>query len=342
MVDPGSVAPAAHPLTPARTIGGTAGFLGLALLWTFVAAAISGGSPFGVAGVLAASAATVVAASAVPPPDRWIIPAAVVAAAGVLAIASGRDVVSPRPLGGPFSYANATGAFYLQAAIAGLMLASIAPSAWGRRAGAAAAAVAAVIVPAAGSTAATGLLVLPVAAYFVGRTAPERPANGRLAIVGMGALLALAVGGSVVVGATAPPGSARGGRVVDERRQSLWHDALTLIRDDPLTGVGPGRFATESPVARSDADARWAHNGFLQFGAETGVPGLLLLLAAFLCAIAGLARRQGPDVVTLLGAAALVAFGIGASLDYLMHFPVLTVTVAGLTGTALSRINESS
>ena len=332
-----------HALRSARGASGAAGFLCLALAWTFVSAATSGGSPYGVAGVLLATAVALTGAAALSGRLRWLPPAIVVGVATVLAVLSGQDIVSSRPLGGPFAYANATGGFYLQAAIAGVMLAGSAPNRWARLAGTIAAVAFAGIVIACGSAAAAMLLALPVGVYAMFHLSSEKPAMARATFRGMGALLAIALIGSAVIGAigTGEATGRRGVGGIDERRQALWHDALTLLRAEPFTGVGPGRFSTESPVARSDADARWAHNGFLQFGAETGVTGLVLLLLVFMWAIAGLASAVRPDVVTVLGAAAVVAFGIGASVDYLMHFPALPVAAAALAGTASIQTFES-
>jgi O-antigen ligase len=103
--------------------------------------------------------------------------------------------------------------------------------------------------------------------------------------------------------------------------------------------VGPEGFSQIAPIALSDGDALWAHNGFLQFGAETGIPGMGMLVAAFVALFATFARRGGGDALTVLGAAALAAFGIGASVDYLMHFPAVPLVTAALAGTAASRNN---
>ena len=64
----------------------------------------------------------------------------------------------------------------------------------------------------------------------------------------------------------------------DAGRASVWADSYRIFVDHPLFGVGPGGFAETSPTAREERDLRWAHNEFLQQGAETGLPGFLLLL----------------------------------------------------------------
>ena len=159
----------------------------------------------------------------------------------------------------------------------------------------------------------------------------------------MAGLLAIVAVATVVLGLTHEAGSQsvrepgtrrRAERIPDDRRLGLWHDALTLIRDNPVVGVGPGRFAEESPIASADPDARWAHQGFLQFGAETGLPGLALLSVAFAWAIAAAGFGGNPELPSVLGVAALVALGAGACLDYLFHFPAIPIAAAALAGAA--------
>jgi O-antigen ligase len=154
----------------------------------------------------------------------------------------------------------------------------------------------------------------------------------------MAALLAVAIGISVVLGLTIGGSSRDGGSAVEDalssRRPALWHDALVLIREHPINGVGPERFQLESPIARSDPDARWAHDEFLQEGAEQGVVGGALLILLFGWGFLRLSLAAVPDRVTALAATSLAALGIQSSIDYVMHFPALPLVVAALVGAA--------
>jgi peptidoglycan/xylan/chitin deacetylase (PgdA/CDA1 family) len=125
------------------------------------------------------------------------------------------------------------------------------------------------------------------------------------------------------------------GEVVGKRRVALWHDGLDLMVQEPLTGVGPGRFAAEAATAQTDFDARWAHHGFLQQGAETGLVGLGLLVLLFLWGFWRLALA-GPSGMTVMGAFALGGLGILACSDYVFHFPLVTAVTAGLVGAAVA------
>jgi O-antigen ligase len=318
-----------------RDAGTASAILAGACVWTFVSAAASGGDPIPVVAVVAAGAASLVLAAVVSRGRSWVVPALVVGAASILAVVSRAEILTSRPGQGPFGYANATGAFYLQATVAGVMLAVSAPQVEGRWIGGIAAVAFAGITLASGSAAGAGLLALPVAGFVLSALRRGRPA-----LIGMAALFAVALFGTIVVGSLAgkPANGTSRGRIFDERRKTLWHQAVTTIGEHPLTGVGPGEFVENGSLVRIDADARWAHHGFLQFGAETGIPGMGLLVLAFAWLLASLAARPDPAAVTVLGSAALAVFGIGACVDYLFHFPAIAVTAAALAGTATNSI----
>ena len=320
-----------------RDVGAAAAILAGACVWTFVSAAASGGDPIPVVAGVAAPAASLLVAAAVSRGRPWVVPALVVGAAAILAVVGRGEILSSLPKQGPFGYANATGAFYLQATIAALMLARSAPQVAGRWIGGIGAAAFAGITLATGSAAAAGLLVLPAAGFVLSVSRRGRPA-----MIGMAALFAVALFGTIVVGAMAgePFDGTPRGRIFDERRKTLWHQAVTTIGEHPLTGVGPGEFVEDGPLVRIDADARWAHHGFLQFGAETGIPGMGLLVLAFAWLLASLVGRPDPAALTVLGSAALAVLAIGACVDYLFDFPAITVTAAALVGTA-SNHNET-
>jgi O-antigen ligase len=109
---------------------------------------------------------------------------------------------------------------------------------------------------------------------------------------------------------------------------------MELTTQRPLVGVGPGRFREESPLAVSDSDAAWAHNGFLQQGAEGGVPALVLAVSIFVWGFVRLLSiPQGRGAS--LAAASLTAVGIHACVDYVLHFPILPMMAAALVGAAV-------
>lgn len=66
----------------------------------------------------------------------------------------------------------------------------------------------------------------------------------------------------------------------------MWQSAINMIKDNPLTGVGLGNYDEQYqqkyilPAAK-ERDQKHSHNVYLQFWAETGLPGLILFCALF-------------------------------------------------------------
>lgn len=259
---------------------------------------------------------------------RSLIPAAVAGTAVAYALTT--RVLGGGPLGGPFGYRNATGAFYVQATVAALMVAAAIPW-WPLRVAGLVAAVSFALVAATDSSAATASLLVAIA---VASVALGGARLARLSVATAAALFVVVLAGTVALGAAYRPGA--GGplaRALTERRLVLWNESLQIIADRP-GGVGPGRFRYVDPTARRDQDARWAHNEFLQQGVEFGWAGLVLTLLLFLWGFARLWVHPAPDLLVALGAASLVALGIQASVDYVLRFPAVPLAAAALIATA--------
>ena len=310
--------------------------LGAAVVWTVATAAIAGGRPGPVVLILVATGAAFAAGRVVGVAEPRFVPAAIGGICVLLAAIYLRQNIAGKALGGPLQYSNASAALYLQGTIAALVLATVRPGP-GRVAGLIGAAILGCATLVADSRATDALLLLPVVALFL-----RRPADVRSGLMTFAGLLVAALLLTVTLGATAPAGVRhdRGLDSVDTalsgNRLALWHDAMTLIGEHPVSGVGPGRFQFESPTARSDRDLRWAHNGFLQQGAEQGLVGLFLTLALFLWVFVRLGVSPTADRTCALAGAAVGALGIQACVDYLLHFPALPIAAAALAGSVIS------
>ena len=245
------------------------------------------------------------------------------------------DILNGAPLSGPFGYQNATGAFFFQASVAGLMLAVSAPRALAVIGVVSAVAFAA--VPLASGSITAGVLVLSLPALVVARRGPN---GARAAVTTCAVLVLSALVLTAALGAAYEPGERTGAldRLADatltERRLVLWGEALDMMTARPLTGIGPGRFDQVSPSALLNVEIRWAHHGFLQQGAETGLPGLVLLVLLFLWGFARLRLAGPPSAMTGLGAVALAGLGIHATVDYVLHFAAIPLAAAALVGAA--------
>ena len=326
-----------YPTVGRAPAWGRADVVGLFLVtglagWIVLSAALSDGSRVGPIGTVAAAALAFFLARLIA--RRWAraIPLGVVLVLVVLGAWAWTDLFDRDPLGGPLGYQNANAALFVQAFVASLLL--VATTSGGKRIVAATVTTllaASLIVI--GSTASIALAAGVGAAGTIALVAHRRV--GLTAVIVAGLLLSLVA--TIALGAMYTPrsGDPVGGsfaRSSTEMRLALWHDALALIDEHPIVGIGPGRFAEESRVAASDPDTRHTHHEFLQIAAETGVIGGVLLAALFVWAIArtglGLSPAGG------IAAAGVAALGIHSCVDYVLHFPLVPIASAVLVGAA--------
>ncbi len=101
---------------------------------------------------------------------------------------------------------------------------------------------------------------------------------------------------------------------VDEPRSRIfiWNNALEIIGDNPVLGVGPGNFGPAyskllAPEISPIRHYTHAHNDFLQAATRSGIPGLLLFVAIWYQVLYRLwRRRRGTRSKSGLSVAALV------------------------------------
>jgi len=268
---------------------------------------------------------------------RAVVPLTIVTAAFLVALLTGPSIFSSDPNAAPFGYANAKGQFFVQASAAGLMLVVLARRLELRVVGVVAM-VSFALVPVLSRSMAAGVLAALILCLGIAVLAGVG-VRWTIPVSAVGLVLALLT--TIALGATSGDAysARRSGSVLaqglSQRRLLLWHDALAIIGHHPLTGIGIGRFSVESPTARDDMDARWAHQEFLQVGAEAGVVGFILLVSAFAWAFR---RLWISDLATAsaVAAAAVAALGIHACIDYVLHFPVIPIVTAALVGSAIS------
>jgi O-antigen ligase len=137
-----------------------------------------------------------------------------------------------------------------------------------------------------------------------------------------------------------------------DQRSQIYHEALNEIRADPITGVGPGGFAISSRragTATSTVFAEHAHNMLLNYGAESGLPAVGLVLA--FCLALGAAARRGARAagridrrhraLILSIGASLFAIFVQGFFDYTLGNPVIRITVWMLIGALLVAVREA-
>jgi O-antigen ligase len=316
------------------------------LIWTGVASVLLTGNAARPALYLGGGCAvTLVVARVTAGRWVWVIPGLTVLAAGLIAWRARDEVFGPGPTAEPFGYANANAAFFVQAAIAGLMLGWHARRPLLRAAGVVAAGAFAMAPVLSGSR--TGIVLLGL--LLPAALAVQRSRDARTAVALCGGFWLVVLAGTIWLGAVFRPGTERtdGGvglaaRTLTETRLTLWHEAVAIARKHPLRGVGAGGFAEFSPTALADADARFAHHEFLQNAAEHGVPGLFLLAAVFAWGFGRLAATGRHATRSVLPAVSLAALGAHASVDYVLHFPAVPLAAAALVGVGMAQRGRRS
>jgi O-antigen ligase len=262
----------------------------------------------------------------------WLIPVAAVLLGYAVFIHSPSEALGYLGGGEFLGYTNAKAAFFVQAAFGAAVVVASARSPL----------VAALSIPA------IALFVLvPVHARSLGGFLSSLlliPALllgivGRMSRAGIvvAAVLAFgAIGTSLVLARefAVEADSHLGSRFADRLsgRAEVWADSYRLLREHPGFGVGPGGFAENSPTAAIEQDLRWAHNEFLQQGAETGVVGAALLVG--LVAWLFFALWSAGSAPAAVAAMALSSLVIHACADHVLHFPLIPAITAGLAGSA--------
>lgn len=185
----------------------------------------------------------------------------------------------------------------------------------------------------AGFAAALGILLCSLAAV--------RMRQRLLGLAGLAVATALVVGASWAVAEDVLPDgltvSLEG--QLTQNRVGLWQDALTMAKENPVRGVGPERFSTLSATTRRSAGSDGKpHSAPLQQAAEQGVPGVLLLAAAFCWLLYALLRSPRATPVVLTAGATLTALAALASIGNALSFTPVTAGTALLAGLATARL----
>jgi O-antigen ligase len=152
----------------------------------------------------------------------------------------------------------------------------------------------------------------------------------------------------VVVGKTSPDRLAQ----LNGNRHNLWDSAWRAFRSEPIHGIGPGTFEFWWGRDGSNGEfVRDVHNVYLEALAETGIIGLLLLLAVFggliwsaLWARRELLRRRSDSIGIQAGLVAVFfVFLLQASVDWMWEstaIAVFALAAVALAGVAVSEPRE--
>ena len=137
-------------------------------------------------------------------------------------------------------------------------------------------------------------------------------------------------------------GPNRLGNFNSNSRWTWWEESWELFRADPVAGTGAGSFSVaRRPIRRNTTVATEPHNLALQFLAETGLVGFLLIVGAGTAATIGVVRcvrrSEGADAAA---AAALgvvgIAYLVHALVDYDWDFVGVTAPLCLVIGVLLA------
>ena len=133
--------------------------------------------------------------------------------------------------------------------------------------------------------------------------------------------------------------------VQESTREAIWSNTARLALDFQPAGGGLGSFVPlyrmqEDPLDRPDEFTNHAHNDWLEWTLETGLPGLLLLAAFLVWYVRGL-RRTWSATEAALGRAGSIAILV-VLLHSLVDYPVRTAAIAALCALCLALMVPAS
>jgi len=137
---------------------------------------------------------------------------------------------------------------------------------------------------------------------------------------------------------------------LEQERLPIWRDTLALIRDYPLLGTGLGTYRWSSLHYQShllNYIYDHAHNDYLEFAADIGIPAALLLFGSLWLVALKVARRalileRTQDRVLAAGCAgAMAAFLTHSLADFNLQIPANALIFAWIAGTAVALIQVS-
>jgi O-antigen ligase len=136
---------------------------------------------------------------------------------------------------------------------------------------------------------------------------------------------------------------------VPDSRMAIWRDTLNLIGMHPWAGTGLGTFAVVYPSVQSAFPGQFvdhAHNDYLEFASECGIPATVILFAAIfyivaqsvrsICRTAGHSQRA----IALGCFGSMVAILLHSLTDFNLQIPANTLLFAVVLG--ISYANSSA
>lgn len=133
------------------------------------------------------------------------------------------------------------------------------------------------------------------------------------------------------------------------QRLAFWQDAIAYTKAHPLKGAGYGNWKLESIEPSKDifnelSVPLHAHNDFLEFFAELGLPGGILYLSIFICLAWYTIRfiikgdRGEIEAILVMSTIGLVAYGVDAFFNFPIERPINQIFFALVLALALANL----
>ncbi len=144
------------------------------------------------------------------------------------------------------------------------------------------------------------------------------------------------------------------GEISNSERLDNWGEAITLIKENPLVGVGIGSYSLNVGKLRgyNDVDYRlplYAHNTYLDIWAEMGIIGLFLWISIFISifyrGIIALFKNNNKQLYLIGLLSAMAWFFIQTLFDTPLYSPrviPILMVILGLLGSCLRKKNNTT
>jgi putative inorganic carbon (hco3(-)) transporter len=130
-----------------------------------------------------------------------------------------------------------------------------------------------------------------------------------------------------------------------QSRVSIWHDALPLIQHHPWLGTGLGTFPiayTSGQTAFFGRFVNHAHNDYLEFATDLGIPAALILFVSIALILARAVRtflfgdRDFERVVALGCVGSIVAILLHSFADFNLYIPANALLFSAILGLGIA------
>lgn len=118
----------------------------------------------------------------------------------------------------------------------------------------------------------------------------------------------------------------------NQGRLEIWSQALGVVRDHPILGVGLGNYPLAINPTADYRDPIYAHNTYLDIWTETGIFALLAWLGMLLAAILACLKKARQNIFFLGAAAGLIIFSIHSFFETGIYSPVVLTLLVILIG----------